>query len=470
MEPTISHGNPYLLGSYAPVDREVTVDCTEIIGEVPRDLAGVYVRNGPNPQFAPKGRYHWFDGDGMLHAVHIRDGRVTYRNRWVRTTALEQETAAGRPLWSGIMEPLGNNPKHAPLKDTANTDVLFHAGQLKPLWYVSGTPYKVDPITLETKGADDFGGQRRCHISAHSKVDEGTGELMFFDFGVKPPYMSYGVVGADGALKHWVPVDLPGPRLPHDMAITSRHSILMDLPVFFGAASVEARRWRTEFHPDVPARFGVIPRFGEASEIRWFEASPCYVYHSINAWEEGDELVLVGCRVKNPMPDPDPADGPLAPMLANLRMNAQLHEWRFNLTTGATKERELDDRNTEFPTTNTALRGTPSRYSYNVSIAPARTLFFDGIVKYDLKTGGTQTHMFGEGRHGSEAPFAPRIGGSDEDDGYLLSFVHDEREGRSELVILNAKDVARGPLARVRIPERIPLGFHACWVPASQLK
>jgi carotenoid cleavage dioxygenase-like enzyme len=461
--------NPYLAGSYAPVDREVTEDCLEIIGEVPRDLTGIYVRNGPNPRFAPKGRHHWFDGDGMLHAVSVSGGKVTYRNRWVHTAAFDREAEAGEPLWSGIMEPLGGNPKQAPIKDTANTDVIFHASHLKALWYVSGAPYKVDARTLATLGADDFGGQKRCTTTAHAKVDEATGELMFFDYGLRAPFMSYGVVGADGVLKHKAPIDLPGPRLPHDMAITSKHSILMDLPVHFDAAAMQTGRWRTVFHADLPARFGVLPRSGQSTDVRWFEAEPCYVYHSINAWEDGDEVVMVGCRVMNPIPPPDPTDGPLAAMMANLRMNARLHEWRFNLKTGATRETPLDDRNTEFPSMNAALQGRQSRYSYNVSIAPERTLLFDGLVKYDLKTGATQSHTFGPGRYGSEAPFAARLNARDEDDGYLLSFVHDERTGRSELAILDAKNVDRGPVARVLLPQRVPHGFHACWVPAERL-
>ncbi|HEY7833756.1 MAG TPA: carotenoid oxygenase family protein [Ktedonobacterales bacterium] len=461
--------NPYLLGMYTPVDLEITAEDLEIIGELPADLNGVYVRNGPNPRYVMSGRYHWFDGDGMMHAVHIHDGKVTYRNRWIRTSAFEREQAAGQSVWTGLLEPLGNNPPEAPIKDTGNTDVVFHNTQLLALWYLAGKPYKLDPITLETKGVEDFGGKLRNNVSAHAKVDERTGEMMFFDYAQRPPYMTYGVASADGKLAHCVPIDLPGPRLPHDMAVTEHYSILLDLPLFADPAALRQGRYRIEFHRELPSRFGIIPRYGASASIRWFEANPCYLYHTINAWEEGDEIILQGCRVKRPSPPEGETGGTLERMLAYLRLDAHLYRWRFNLKTGAVREGPLDDENTEFPTINTWQLGRPSRYAYNVHISERPTLLFDGLVKYDTVTGQSTTHWFGAGRYGSEAPFAPRADAKDEDDGYLLTFVYDERDDVSELLILDARDVAAAPLARVRIPQRVPIGFHACWVPESRL-
>ncbi|MGH2978597.1 MAG: carotenoid oxygenase family protein, partial [Solirubrobacterales bacterium] len=224
--------NPYLAGPYAPTHDELTLTDLEVVGEIPDDLNGVYVRNGPNPQHEPNGRYHWFDGDGMVHSVHIADGQATYRNRWVRTDGFEREREAGGPLWKGIIEPAAENPAGEPEKNTANTDVLFHNERLLALWYRAGKPYALDPVTLETLGAEDFDGTLRCEVSAHAKADQRTGELMFFDYGMKPPYMRYGVVSPEGVVRHFIGIDLPGPRLPHDMAITRRYSILMDLPLY----------------------------------------------------------------------------------------------------------------------------------------------------------------------------------------------------------------------------------------------
>ncbi len=336
--------NPYLMGKYSPIDTEITQDCLEVIGEIPHDLNGVYVRNGPNPRFQPKGRYHWFDGDGMLHSVHIHEGKVTYRNRWIRTEAFERERAADQALWTGVIEPLTNNPRGAPLKDTGNTDVVFHNCQLLALWYLAGKPYKIDPLTLETIGAEDYGGKLRNNMSAHAKVDERSGEMMFFDYGPRPPYLTYGVVSADGRLTNYAPIDLPGARMPHDMAISEHYSILMDLPLFANEEALRHGRHKIDFHRELPARFGILPRYGDNANIRWFEAKPCYLYHTINAWEEGDEIVLDACRVKRPDMTGDTSSNKLEKMLSYLRLDACIYRWRFNLRTGAVKEGPLRRR------------------------------------------------------------------------------------------------------------------------------
>ena len=174
------------------------------------------------------------------------------------------------------------------------------------------------------------------------------------------------------------------------------------------------------------------------------------------------------CRVNKPAPRRD-AVGPLAKMLSYLRLDAHLYRYRFNLRTGAVSEGPLDDDNTEFPTMNLAQLGRPTRFAYAMRISPEPTLLFDGIVKYDTSSGAQNRHWFGPGRWGSEAPFAARPGASAEDDGYVVSFVHDQNEDRSEVVVLDARDLSAGPVARVLLPARVPLGFHATWVRGDQL-
>lgn len=469
--------NPYLLGVFAPVHEEITADDLTVIGEIPKDLNGVYLRNGPNPRFEPNGRYHWFDGDGMVHSVHFENGTARYRNRWVQTKAFEAESAAGRSLWTGVMEnPAGNpfgNSHGLDLKDAANTDVIFHRGKVLATWYLCGTPYALDPLSLETIGAEDFLGTLVGDMMAHPKVDERTGEVHWFDYGPKPPYLRYGVIGPAGTVTHVTDVELPGPRLPHDMAITENHVVLMDLPLIQDPQAAREGRHKIVFERSMPARFGVLPRSGNGDQVRWFSARPCYIYHVVNAWEEGPdddrEIVMDVCRVKRPQPHAN-AKTPLAKMLAYLRLDAQLYRYRFNLRTGLTLEGEWDDANTEFPSIDAREIGRRTRYAYNVHISPESTLRFDGLVRYDNVTGGKQTHMFGPGRWGSEAPFAPRDGSHGEDDGYLVTFVQDEREGRSEVAIYDAAAIDSGPVGRVLLPQRVPLGFHATWIRADQLK
>ncbi|WLR57336.1 carotenoid oxygenase family protein [Mesobacillus subterraneus] len=471
IEANTTFKNPYYEESlYAPVKDEIYVDqLTVLEGKVPTDLYGAYVRNGPNPKHEPKGRYHWFDGDGMLHAVYFRDGKVSYRNRYVSTKAFQHESIEGKALWAGLMENKRDNPFFEKEKNTSNTDVVFHNNHLLSLWYRAGQPYKVDALTLKTIGVEDFGGKLNCNVSAHSKVDEHTGEFLFFDYGAVYPYMMYGVASASGELTHCVPIELPGPRLPHDIAITTNFSILMDLPLFNDPEVSKLGRYSVKFFRDLPSRFGIIPRYGGADEIRWFEAEPCYIYHTINAWEEGDEIVLIGCRVKDPCPPSTKEGGPIERMLAFLRLDAHLYYWRFNLKTGTVKEGALCDMNTEFPTINLQYLGQKSRFSYNVHMNSQSTLKFDGLIKYDTWTGQSTPYMFGNGRYGTEASFAPKPDAISEDDGYLVTYVYDEVEDRSELIILDAANFDLGPIARLLIPQKIPMGFHATWVNGEKL-
>ncbi len=465
--------NPYLLGIFAPVHDEVTADDLEVVGEIPADLNGVYLRTGPNRRFDAPGRYHWFDGDGMVHAMSFEGGRARYRNRYVRTRALAMEEAAGQALWSGVMESPRGNPtgtaRGLPFKDTANTDLIYHRGRVLATWYLCGRPMGLDPLSLETLGAEDFLGTLRGDVMAHPKRDEATGELMWFDYGARDPLLRYGVVGVSGEVEHEVAIDLPGPRLPHDMGITEHYSILMDLPLVQDAAAARQGRHKIVFDRATPARFGVIPRRGAAHEIRWFEAAPCYIYHVVNAWEEGRRIVMDVCRVTRPEPVPT-RPGPLGKLLGYLRLDARLHRYVFDLDAGTTTETQLDDANTEFPSIDARRCGRPSRFAYNVHIADTEAVLFDGLLRYDRQAGTRQEYRFGPGRYGSEAPFAPRDGGTAEDDGYLVSFVTDERDGRSEVQILDAADLTAGPIGRVLLPQRVPVGFHATWVRGDQLR
>ncbi|WP_433252966.1 carotenoid oxygenase family protein [Streptosporangium sp. CA-135522] len=465
--------NPYLMGVHAPVRDEITAENLTVIGEIPKDLNGVYLRNGPNPRHPMKGRYHWFDGDGMVHAVHFENGRARYRNRYVRTRAFEAESVAGRSLWTGVMEnPKGNpfgNTRGLGLKDSANTDVIFHRGRVLTTWYLCGSPYGMDPLSLETLGVETFLDTLTGDFMAHPKVDERTGELFWFDYGPRRPYLRYGVVGAGGRVEHCVELDLPGARLPHDMAITADHAILMDLPLYQDMDAARQGRYKLTFDRETPSRFGILPRRGQAHEIRWFEAKPCYIYHVVNAWEEGEEIVMDVCRVSRPAPAG--SGSPLARMISYLKLDARMYRYRFDLRTGRTNEEFVDpDHNTEFPSIDVRRTGHRSRYAYNVSVKDADTNLFDGLVRYDNVTGAKETYRYGEHRYGSEAPFAPRDGATAEEDGYLVSFVTDEREGLSEVQVLHAANLSAGPVARILLPQRVPLGFHATWVRADQLK
>jgi carotenoid cleavage dioxygenase len=468
--------NPYLHGVYAPTLNNATVaQELEVEGEIPTDMYGAYLRNGPNPQFKPGNRYHPFDGDGLVHGVYFRDGKASYRNSQVDTACLQKERQAGATIWPGVMGPFDFSLPDFPIKDTSNTDIIWHNGKLISLWYNSGIPYTLDPLTLENTGPLEHPSKLTRKMSAHSRVDWNTGEMFFFDYGDEPPYMVYGVLGPEGKLKHEAPIDLPGPRLPHEITFTENFAVLHDHPLFHDVNVLHRHKMRVlHFHTDIPTRFGLIPRLG--TDVRWFECEPCFVLHTSNAWEEGEWVIMDGCRSTNPMPAADPAQGELSHMLAYMRLEANNYRWRFNLRTGEVREGPIDDLNTEFNKSNQIFHGVKTRYAYH-QVIPLRedggeTLRFTGLIKYDNETGQSQRWDYGPGVFGSEAPFVPRKGAdrsSVEDDGYVTTLVTDTNEWTSWCLIFDARDISQGPIAKVKMPHRIPAGFHGWWARGEDL-
>jgi len=457
----------YIEGAYAPIETEIDVAELRVLeGDVPDELAGAYFRNGPNPRFDPPGRHHWFDGDGMIHAVSFRDGKASYRNRYVRTAGLAEEEAAGRALWRGVMDPPRRDRPDMPLKDTANTDVAMHGGRLVANWYLCGRSYALDPTTLATRGPLDA----PFRISAHPKVDPVSGEMMIFGYGVEAPYMHHGVLGADGKLTHATPIDLPGPRLPHDMAITERFSILHDLSLFHDAEALKAGRHKLRFHPEIATRFGILPRHGDGGAIRWFEVEPCFLYHVVNAWEEGERVIMVGCRYEPPRDAQGAIDCErFAAMIAGLEMDARLYRWEFDLATGTANEFYLDPKiNAEFPCVDPARVGRPTRYGFAMLCRNRPAFYHPGLLKYDLDTGQSEAWTT-SGLMFSEAQFVPHPDAVREDEGWLVTLAVRSRDLGSEVQVFEARDLALGPVVRLEIPQRVPAGFHACWATPQQL-
>ena len=329
--------NPYLVGPHEPIRQELDRPKLQCIGEIPKDFSGIYLRNGPNQIFAPYGIHHWFDGDGMVHSAEFRDGIVNYRNKWIRTRSLEIELDKERSIWPGLMD----SPKRELefswgsdlwLKDNSNTDISIHAGKAISTFYQCGDAYSLNPITLETLGTIDLKSKGARQMSAHCITDEANGDLLFFDYAVNPPYMTYGVIDKNSELVNFTPVELPGPRLPHSMAFTPNYSILMDLPMFWDPKLLKKDIHKVTFYPEMQSRFGVLKRMASGESIKWFEADPCYIYHIINSWEEEDEIVLDVCRMSSPVPSSEvrqKLSGPYATMLAWLKLDACYHRYRF---------------------------------------------------------------------------------------------------------------------------------------------
>ncbi|MFV0248794.1 MAG: carotenoid oxygenase family protein [Tenacibaculum sp.] len=461
--------NPYISGPFAPVFKEIVANKLEVIGEIPKDINGAYMRNGPNPKYTPMGHYHWFDGDGMVHALYLQDRKAIYKNKWVRTIDFNKDSKANKALWEGAMGYMNKNKmnKRLPLKDTANTAVFFHNKYLYAGWYMCGNVYKMDLHNLNTVGKTSFGDTLKTGLMAHVKVDFDTDEVMFFDYGPTPPFLTYGIIKNDEVV-HFCEIDVPNASLPHDLAITKNYSILMDLPLVMDQNAYSNGRAKIVFKDSKPSRFAVIPRYGSNKDVKWFTANPCFIYHVVNAWEEGNEIVMDVCVNIKPTPQKG-IKNPVEKLKSYLRVEAYYYRYRFNLEDGQTKEQRIDDRLTEFPMINASKQGKKTKYSYHQKFDISDVVRFEGIIKFDTETNSSQTYLYGNGCFGSESPFIPREGATQEDDGYIISFVTNANTHKSEAIILNAKNINSEPLAIIKLPQRVPLGFHGCWIPGNEI-
>ena len=306
IQPSIkTHDHPYLKDAWVPNYDEYEVADLQASDEIPEDIAGAYFRNTENQVHEPIGRFHPFDGDGMIHSINFDNGKANYVNKFIRTEGFLVEQEMGKSMWAGLMERTGSSllpgwGAQGGIKDSSSTDIIVHAGEPLSTFYQCGEGYQLDPYTLETQNKAPWvpeGG-----LSAHPKVDLATGELMFFNYSKQAPYLNYGVVDKNQNLKHFIPVELPGPRLPHDMAFSKNYSIINDLPLFWDQEMLKKGIHATRLH-DLPSRFAVIPRYGNPEDIQWFEADPTYVLHWNNAYEVGDELILEGYFQEHPWPE-----------------------------------------------------------------------------------------------------------------------------------------------------------------------
>jgi carotenoid cleavage dioxygenase len=432
----------HLRGNYAPVSEERTVIDLAVAGAIPPELRGVYMRNGPNPRSGTSP--HWFVGDGMLHGVRLDNGRAQwYRNRYVRS----------RTFTEGAQFVDGNGTvDHS--AGVNNTNVIQHAGRVYAL-VESSFPVEVTRA-LDTVGVCDFGGRLTTSFTAHPKPCPRTGELLCFGYRFLPPFLTYHVLDATGAMVRSEEIEVPGPTMMHDFAITPRHAVFMDLPVVFDLELALQDRFPYRWSDDYGARLGVMPRGGGNADVRWLPIAPCYVFHPLNAYEDGDTIVMDVARYPELW-----RGGPEG------ISTATLWRWTIDLAAFRVGERQLDDRSIEFPRADDRRSGLPHRYGYAAAAVfesdddRARSC---ALVKYDLRGGAATAHEFGPGRTPSEGVFVPASARAAEDEGWVMQYVYDAARDATDFVLLDASDVRRPPVAVVHLPCRVPYGFHGNWI------
>lgn len=457
--------NFFLDGNFRPVSEERETKDMTVIGAIPQDLAGTFLRIGPNPvHIFSEEKYHTFDGDGMIHAIEFIDGSARYKNRFVETEGFKLEQAHGDWLYKGMNSMMDPSPSRIPegappSKNLANTAFAYHNKTLYAL-HEPSKPTIIELPDLNTVGATDFNGKLKHPFTAHPKVDQKTGEMMTYGYAFQAPFVSYSVINQDGELVHTTPITIKKPVFMHDFAVSSKYTLFLDFPITLDIERAIAGGPALGFEKAHGSRIGVMPRFGTDADVRWFEVKPGVVVHTANAWEEEDVVVLQASRSKTV--DIIGAGTQAGDALSET--HGQLYEWRINLTTGDISEGPISELHCDFTRVNDAYACHATRYVYAALFNPQRPFTFDGVMKYDNTSNQETTFYYGAERYGGEAVFAPRLNSASEDDGYLITFVHDETEDQSECVILDAQDLASGPVATIVIPFRVPYGFHAGWV------
>ncbi len=462
-------GQPDMAGNLFPVSDELDVSDCGVTGTLPDGLRGSFIRNGPNPAFEPIGRYHMFDGDGMLHGVTFGDGGVSYRNRWIRSRGLGAELTQGHAIYPGLGDVMSFPDRSltgdaGPVKNPANTHIIRHAGRYLALWE-GGVPTEVTS-TLETVGEYNFDGRLAGSMTAHPRLDPRTGEMLFFAYSLFEPYLRYHVVDADGTLSHSVELDLPAPVMMHDFIITEEHAVFLDSPVVFNMETI-GEGPMVSWRPENGTRIGVMPRRGDAHSITWYEIDAGHVQHFWNGWVEGDRIEFSGSRFDAPNFGIDP-NAPLEESAASPEPGRPARYW-VDLAKGTAGWEQMDDLGGDFNRINDDFNGIRSRYLYMSAMVSAGRAIgdFDTIVKYDDVTGERTEWFAGRSGHVGENVYAPDPQGTFEDDGWILNAVYDDDRDATDIVVLDAHDVAAGPIATVHMPRRIPFGFHANWFAAD---
>jgi carotenoid cleavage dioxygenase len=475
---------PEFSGLYKPSRIEANVIDLEIEGTVPPEINGIFYQVSPDPQYPPMlGKDIFFNGDGLVSAFHFEQGRVNIRRRYVQTDRLKAQYREGRSLNGIYRNVYTNDPLAAENNNTANTTVLFHGGILLSM-KEDGLPYALDPETLETKGVWDFNGQiTSATFTAHPKIDPSNGDLLCFAYEAKgdgTPDIAYYEIDSTGKLKKEVWFKAPYAAMIHDFAVTEHHVIFPVIPLTADVERMKQGGQHFEWQPDLPQLFGVLPRNGNAEDVRWFKGpKDGFQGHTLNSYEEGNKLFVdMPVTSGNVFYFFPQADG-FVPSPETL--SSQLMRWTFDLNSASDQVEPipLTEFPCEFPRCDERFTGRRYRHGFvlafnpslpfDASLAERPFQFFNQLAHIDVETGISDAWFPGDAQCFQEPIFVPRSEGAPEGDGYVIALLNHLHGDNTELVVLDSKNMANGPLARIKIPFRMRMSLHGNWTPASLL-
>ncbi|KAL4194119.1 hypothetical protein AMTRI_Chr05g67100 [Amborella trichopoda] len=480
-----------MLRNYAPVnpiDEAVMISSVE--GQIPNDFPeGVYIRNDISSAI-------WVEGDGMLHALYFhKDSKggwsLSYKNKYIESDSVTLEREKNKPLFLPIVE--GQPAAVLHYGDMNNTNVFEHGGKVFSI-AENHLPYEIDISSLDTKDAWDINGAWDHPFTSHPKRDPQTGELVMMGIDSKKPFYVLGVISADG--KRTVnKVDLKFERSPlvHEIAITKNFNVIMDYALIIDPKRLINGGQLIKFEKHQKARIGVMPRYGDVNSTTWFD------------------VVVRGCRAEGSIiPGPDLGVNKIEsfrrafipfgreegsdPSIDGI-LFTHVYEWRLNMK---------NDVSMDFPTINNKFMGLKNNYGYTrvsfllyttrpyvcVCMSSVYLIFVSdfpfsllGLATYnmfaklnfeDLEESHVQGaeerrikieyHRLEENQHCSGAVFVSRPGGTDEDDGWIVCYAHNENTNISEVQMIAAKKFTEAPVAKTTIPCRVPYGFHGTFI------
>lgn len=447
--PHWSSENVFLQGINAPVFHEVEIDDLAVTGEIPQDIEGIYLRNGPNPMFKPSSYNYPLEGDGMLHGFYFQQGKVSYRNRWIKTRGLIYEMFEGKQL------------EELKFKNSANTNIISHGGKILALYEI-GLPYEVTP-KLETVGEWNFEGELEQSMTAHPKKDVATGELHFYRYSLfNQPYLHYYIADSLGKIVRQSSIDLPQPVLLHDMALTENYAIFFACPLVFAMERAMNQQTPFTWQPELGTQIILVNRHQPKQEPISLTTEAFWVWHFMNAFEENNQIIVD--FIHYPQMNLEPT------MEAILKNRSNLERMIIDLFTLTVTREKLDDRYVDFPSIDGRKLAQPYRFGYvpyiDTRLWSEKKIpnYFPELIQYDLIAKREKIHRFPTGVYGAEATFIPCSDTSDELDGYVITLVFDENKNTSDLLILNPNNFDSEPLAVVHLPVRVPSGFHGNWL------
>ncbi len=468
--------NPFLNFPYGPVRMECDANDLIVEGEIPKEISGSLYRNGPNQRFAPRGDYHLFAGDGMIHAFHINNGRVDYRNRWVKTAKWNVEDREGRNLINP-MNPFDCDPDYSDFIFTdkdglANTALVWHAGRLLAL-EEGHPPYEIDPVTLDSIGSWNYRGKLQTAMTAHPKVDPATGEMLFFAYMASGPFaadVAVHKVDKEGRLTESLMIPTPYPAMVHDFVITENYIVVPVMPITGSLDRAMEGKPPFAWEPDKGVHVGVIARHGgTADDVRWIEMDTSFVFHFMNGFDQGD-VITIDCCLFDHAPLFPTADGSetdeARPFLTRLSID-------LNDANARVSQTDVGKIESEFPICDPRFACRSYRHGWYTSLdgtlpstLPNSSHFYNVIGRIDHQTGNTDHYSFGQSLP-SEPLFVPKHKETEEGDGYILTVVTHFDTRVSSLCILDALNLAQGPIAQAYLSHYVPSGFHGLWRQAS---